>query len=49
MTPTQNNKNDRKLPIAKNEKVEFSADLADVDDIEAVKRAEAADNRQEHK
>jgi hypothetical protein len=47
MTPMQK-KNDRNLPIAKNEKVEFSAEVADSDDIEAVKRAEAADYRQEH-
>jgi hypothetical protein len=44
-----NQKNEeRKLPIAKNEQVEFSSEAADVDDIEAVIRAEEADNRQEN-
>jgi len=37
----------RKLPIAKQEDVEFSADLADQDDREAQERAEQADARQE--
>lgn len=36
------------LPVAKNEDVEFSAERADADDVEAVERAEAADYRQEH-
>lgn len=35
------------LPIGKNEDVEFSEELADEDDLEAVKRAEAADNREQ--
>ncbi|WP_199624721.1 YfhD family protein [Paenibacillus alkalitolerans] len=42
-----NNRDHRKLPIAKNEDVEFSRDLADADDLEAAERAEAADRRQE--
>lgn len=32
---------------AKNEDVEFSAELADHDDVEALRRSEAADRRQE--
>jgi hypothetical protein len=47
MTPSEE-KEKRKLPIAKNEQVEFSSEMADVDDIEAVIRAEEADNRQEN-
>lgn len=35
------------LPVAKNEDVEFAAELADEDDLEAQQRAEAADDRQE--
>ncbi|MFC4103995.1 YfhD family protein [Paenibacillus xanthanilyticus] len=35
------------LPIGKNEDVEFSAELADADDLEAQKRAAAADARAE--
>jgi hypothetical protein len=35
------------LPVAKNEDVEFSAELADEDDREAQERANAADQRQE--
>jgi hypothetical protein len=46
MTSTEE-QDERKLPISKNEQVEFSAELADADDIEAVERAEAADYRQE--
>lgn len=38
---------DKNLPIGKNEDVEYQASLADADDIEAQKRADAADNRQE--
>lgn len=37
------------LPIAKNEDVEFSMDLADEDDLEALQRAKKADKRQEKK
>jgi hypothetical protein len=47
MTPSEE-KEKRKLPIAKNEQVEFSSELADVDDIEALIRAEESDNRQEN-
>jgi hypothetical protein len=47
MTPNQE-KEERELPIAKNEQVEFSSEVADADDIEAVIRAEEADNRQEN-
>ncbi|SEB40788.1 YfhD-like protein [Paenibacillus sp. GP183] len=47
MTSNQK-KEERKLPIAKNEQVEFSSEAADVDDIEAVIRADEADNRQEN-
>lgn len=36
------------FPIGKNEDVEFSEALADEDDLEAVERAEAADNRQQN-
>jgi hypothetical protein len=39
----QANKN---FPIAKNEDVEFSEELADHDDLEALKRAHAANARQ---
>lgn len=35
------------LPIGKNEDVEFSQELADANDFEAQRRAEAADGRQE--
>ncbi len=36
-----------RLPIAKNEDIEFSAELADSDDLEAEERAALADARQE--
>ncbi|AEI42679.1 YfhD family protein [Paenibacillus mucilaginosus] len=35
------------LPIAKNEDVEFSSELADANDLEAQERADLADARQE--
>jgi len=35
------------LPIAKNEDVEFAVEQADENDLEAVLRAHAADDRQE--
>jgi hypothetical protein len=38
---------ERKLPVAKNEDVEFSRELADEEDLEALERMEAADARQE--
>lgn len=37
----------KKLHSAKNEDVEFSAELADHDDVEALRRSEAADRRQD--
>ncbi|WP_084783513.1 YfhD family protein [Paenibacillus sp. FJAT-26967] len=47
-----NNRNEKQnqeneLPIGKSEDVEFSAELADAEDLEALQRAEAADSRQE--
>lgn len=36
----------RRLPIVRSEDVEFSAEAADQDDLEAQKRADAADRRQ---
>lgn len=45
MNAGQNRNN--KLPIAKNEDVEFSRELADEEDMEALERMEAADRRQE--
>ncbi|MFB5762740.1 YfhD family protein [Paenibacillus medicaginis] len=35
------------MSSAKNEDVEFSAELADHDDVEALRRSESADHRQE--
>ncbi|HZG57671.1 YfhD family protein [Paenibacillus sp.] len=37
----------KKLPIGMNEDVEFSRELADEDDMEALERMEAADRRQQ--
>ena len=46
MESSRNKRNRSKpLPTAKNEDVEFSAALADEDDLEAKARAEAADRR----
>ncbi len=39
----------RQLPIDKEEDVEFTAELADGDDFEALDRAGAADYRQENR
>lgn len=39
------NKRDTELPTAKAEDVEFAAERADEDDLEALKRSEAADRR----
>lgn len=36
------------LPIAKGEDVEFSSEVADEDDMEAVQRAESAEQRQQN-
>lgn len=49
MTEQRNSRaaEDKNLPIAKNEDVEFSRELADEDDMEAVARMEAADKRVE--
>lgn len=38
---------DKNAPIGKNEDVQYQAKLADAEDIEAQKRADAADNRQQ--
>lgn len=35
------------MPVGKNEDVEFSLEEADQDDLEALRRAEEADRRQE--
>ncbi|MDQ1912897.1 YfhD family protein [Paenibacillus sp. GD4] len=43
----QQNERSRQLPIAKNEDVEFSAELADADDMEAAERGDQADARQQ--
>ncbi|MFS1513548.1 YfhD family protein [Chengkuizengella sp. SCS-71B] len=39
----------KKLPIARNEDVEFSQSLADEDDLKAQERAREADQRQINK
>ncbi|UJF35054.1 YfhD family protein [Paenibacillus hexagrammi] len=44
---TKQNEQNNQLPVAKNEDVEFSSEIADRDDMEAVQRAHAADARQE--
>ncbi|TLS53747.1 YfhD family protein [Paenibacillus antri] len=44
---TDAKKQERQLPIGKNEDVEFSRELADEDDLEALERMHAADRRQE--
>jgi hypothetical protein len=46
---TRNRGANKQLPIDKNEDVEFSWELADEDDREAVRRAEEADRRQENR
>jgi|GEM_PF-6521514 len=38
---------DKNQPIGKNEDVQYRADQADTDDLEAQQRAQAADRRQE--
>jgi hypothetical protein len=38
----------KKLPVAKNEDVEFSMEKADADDMAALERMEAADKRQKN-
>jgi hypothetical protein len=37
----------KKIPIAINEDVEYSAELADSEDMEAARRSDEADKRQE--
>lgn len=37
---------DKNAPLGKNEDVQYQSSLADANDIEAQKRANAADNRQ---
>jgi hypothetical protein len=50
MSSEQSNENNTEkrenLPIVMYDDVEFSADQADIDDLEALERAVAADNRQ---
>ncbi|MEB3100710.1 YfhD family protein [Ferviditalea candida] len=43
-----NRQQNNNLPVAKREDVEFSAEAADADDLEAVERAEAAEQRQKN-
>lgn len=45
MIVKDSNQRSKKLPIAKNEDVEFSMELADEDDLEALERMRAADQR----
>lgn len=47
MPTNETNNSKKQLPIAKNEDVEFTAELADEDDMEAQLRAKAADYRQD--
>jgi hypothetical protein len=42
-------KDKEKLPIGKNEDVEFSKELADREDLQALKRANRADRSQDKK
>jgi hypothetical protein len=42
----QSEEKSKKLPIVRNEDVEFSSEKADGDDLEALQRADVADNRQ---
>jgi hypothetical protein len=43
----QSKDKNKMLPVGKKEDVEFSRELADQEDMEAVKRMEAADRRQQ--
>ncbi|MDF2964410.1 MAG: YfhD-like protein [Paenibacillus sp.] len=43
----QQRESQQRLPIGKNEDVDYSAEMADEDDLEAVERANQADARQE--
>lgn len=47
MSQKHNQEEQNKLPVSKNEDVEFAAEVADADDFEAAERAQAADYRQE--
>jgi hypothetical protein len=47
MSAKQNQEKHSQLPVAKNEDVEFAAEVADRDDFEAAERAKAAGHRQE--
>ncbi|WP_082927949.1 YfhD family protein [Paenibacillus oryzisoli] len=47
MNQKNNSQGRNNLPVAKQEDVEFSAEVADRDDFEAAERAKAADDRQE--
>lgn len=47
MNQKNNSQGQSNLPVAKQEDVEFSAEIADRDDFEAAERAQAADERQE--
>jgi hypothetical protein len=47
MKETNERSRKRQLPIGKNEDVDYDAEFADEDDVEAVERAHAADARQE--
>ncbi|WP_082593659.1 YfhD family protein [Paenibacillus sp. Soil766] len=44
----EQNQEAQQFPVAKNEDVEFAAEVADKDDFEAAARAQAADERQEN-
>lgn len=43
----QSKRNEEQLPVARNEDVEFSWELADEEDREAMERMNAADRRQD--
>ncbi|WP_282941444.1 YfhD family protein [Paenibacillus sp. RC67] len=43
----QSNQQNQKLLVAKNEDVEYNAEFADEEDLEALERAEQADSRQQ--
>lgn len=44
---TNGKENNKRLPVGKEEDVEFSREAADEEDLEALERMEAADCRQE--
>jgi hypothetical protein len=45
-TSNQDTEKRKNLPIVRSDDVEFSKEAADTDDLEALERAEAAENRQ---